>query len=78
MVKGCGEAVQIFQKHRSHLKILDARRVTWSKFYIEVAQISGATATLRPGFVHPWLREYGLLKARSNFVDFTWAWDREK
>jgi hypothetical protein len=34
---------QIFQKSRSHLKILGARRVTWSKFRTEDPQILGAT-----------------------------------
>jgi len=50
---------KILQTSGSHLKILDARRVTWSKFHIESPQISAATvqhltamATWRPGYVH--------------------------
>jgi len=33
---------QIFHKFGSHLKILGARRVTWSKFQTEEPQILGA------------------------------------
>jgi hypothetical protein len=47
-----------FQKSSSHLKILGARNVTWSKFHTDDPQILGATvqnlvvrATWRPGFV---------------------------
>jgi hypothetical protein len=49
---------KLSQKSRSHLKILGAR----SKFRTEDSQILGAnvlnlvaTATGRPGFLHPWL-----------------------
>jgi len=34
---------QIFQKSRNHIKILDSRRVTWSKIHTKDTQISGAT-----------------------------------
>jgi len=34
----------IFQKSERHLKILGARRVTWTKFHTEDALMSGATA----------------------------------
>jgi hypothetical protein len=34
---------KIFQKSRSHLKILGARRVKWSKFHTEKPQILGVT-----------------------------------
>lgn len=36
-------ATQIFQKPGSHLKMLGARRVTWSRFHTEDVQILGAT-----------------------------------
>lgn len=32
-----------FQKSRRHLKILDARRVTWSRLHTEHTQIRGTT-----------------------------------
>jgi hypothetical protein len=48
---------QNVQKSRSHLKILGARRVTWSKFHAEAPQISHATATWHSGFVHPWVTQ---------------------
>jgi hypothetical protein len=51
---------QIFQKSTSHLKILGARKVTWSKCNTEDLERSGANvenllarATWRPEFVHP-------------------------
>ena len=51
---------QIFRKSRSHLKILGARRVIWSKLHREDPQILGATvqnvvakATWHAGSVHP-------------------------
>jgi hypothetical protein len=45
-----------FFKSRRHLRILDLRRVKWSKFHNEDSQILGATmATWRPEIVHPWL-----------------------
>jgi hypothetical protein len=51
---------QIFQKPRSCLKVLGARRVMLSKFHTEDLQILGATlqnsvtmVTWRLGFVHP-------------------------
>jgi hypothetical protein len=54
---------KFFQKSRTHLKILGARRVTWSRLNTEDPQILGivvqiliVTETWRPGFVHPWLR----------------------
>ena len=54
---GCA---QIFQKSRSDLKILGARRVTCSRLHTEGPQISGDTmqnlvaqTTWRPAFVHP-------------------------
>ena len=53
---------QLFQKFRSHLKILGSRKVTWSKFRNDDPQTLGvtilnlhATATRNPGFVHSWL-----------------------
>jgi len=52
----------MFQKSRSHLKILRAWRVTRSKSRTDELQTSGATgqnvvtrATGRPEFVHPWM-----------------------
>jgi hypothetical protein len=36
------EDPRIFQNHRSHLKILGARRVTWRTFRTEDPQVSGA------------------------------------
>ena len=49
-----------FQKSRSHLKILDARRVTCSMYHTQNPKILGASvqnlvalATWRQGFVHP-------------------------
>ena len=52
--------IEILQKSRSHLQILDARRATKSKFYAEGPQILGAalwnvlaSAKWRLGFVHP-------------------------
>jgi hypothetical protein len=49
---------QIFQKSRSYLKILDARRVTWSTLHTEDPQVLGTTirnlfaiTTWRPGLV---------------------------
>ena len=49
-----------FLKFRSHLKILGAKMVTWSKFHTEEPKMLGATAqnlvvrvTWRPGFVYP-------------------------
>jgi hypothetical protein len=51
---------QIFQKSRSHLKILGARRVMWSKFHNEnpetlcaTAENLCVTASWPPGVVHP-------------------------
>jgi len=51
---------EIFQKSRSHLQILGARRATKSKFYAGGPQMLGATvrdllasAKWRLGFVHP-------------------------
>jgi hypothetical protein len=51
----------IFQKSRSHLKTLCARRATWGKFHIEDPQALGANIqnsvtgmTSYPGFQHPW------------------------
>jgi hypothetical protein len=51
---------QTFKKCRNYLKILGARRVTCGTFHTGVPQILGdtlytlvATATWRPGFVHP-------------------------
>ena len=38
---GC--VAQIVHKFRIHLKILDARRVAWSKFYTVGPQVLGAT-----------------------------------
>lgn len=62
---------QIFQIFRSHLRILDSRLVTWSKFHNEDSQIRVVgttvknfvtTATWFPGFVHPcfnaWFYEF--------------------
>jgi len=53
---------QIFQKYRSHLKVLGTRRVTCSKFRTEDTQILGDTvkklvarATWKLGFGHPCL-----------------------
>jgi hypothetical protein len=56
---------QIFNKSRRHLKILEARIVTWSKFHNEEPQIGllgatvrnlVATATWHSIFVHPCYR----------------------
>jgi len=44
--------VQIFQKTRSHLKLLGARRLTRTKFHTEDPQILG-TATWCPILAHP-------------------------
>jgi len=51
---------QSFHKSCRHLKILHARRVTWSKFLNESPQILGVTeqnfasmVTWRPGFARP-------------------------
>ena len=44
----------IFQKSKSHLKILGARRVTWSKFHTEDPQILGAT--ILTYLLTPWSR----------------------
>jgi hypothetical protein len=56
------------KKCRSHIKIVDARRETWSKFHSEGQEILDATeqnvvvaATWRPGFV---LRAVGILIAQ--------------
>jgi hypothetical protein len=53
---------QIFQKYRSHFKIVGAKMVTLRKFHIEYPQILGATfqnfvvwATRRSRFMHPCL-----------------------
>jgi hypothetical protein len=50
-----------FEKTQGHVKILGARKVTWSKFHNEDPQILGASkhivdarATWRPGIVHFW------------------------
>ena len=52
---------EVFQKSRSHFKILGARWVTQDTLHTEDPQISGATvqnlvarATRHLGFVHPW------------------------
>jgi len=54
---------QIFQKSGSHLKILDAIRMTRNKFHTEepetlgaIVQNSVAMATWPQGFVHPCLK----------------------
>jgi hypothetical protein len=59
------KGAQSFQKFRRHLKILDARRMTWSEFHIEYPQAVGATVhnlvslpIWYPGFVHPWVEPY--------------------
>lgn len=51
---------QTFRKSISHLNILDAKRVTWSKYYREDPQTYGATlqnliatSTWRPAFLYP-------------------------
>ena len=56
------QGAKLFQKSRSHLKILGARRVTRSEFHTEDSQILGTiiqdlvtSATWHPGFVHPGL-----------------------
>jgi hypothetical protein len=48
------------------MKIPALKRVAWIKFHIEDPKILGATvrnlvatATQRPGFVHPWFISYG-------------------
>ena len=55
---------QILQKSMSHLKILDARRVIWSKFFTDSPQILGPTvqnvlsrATWRPVLYIPFYRK---------------------
>jgi len=62
---------KIFQKFKSHLKILGASMVSWSKSHTEGPQILGALVqnlvareTWRPGFVQPW-RCNGYTKAVS-------------
>jgi hypothetical protein len=52
--------IQIFQKYSSHLKILGARRVTWSKVHKEDSQTVGSTVQnlviwvgLAPGICAP-------------------------
>jgi len=56
----CGSGAHIFQKSKSHLKILGARLVAWSMFLSVDTQILGTTAqnfiiwaTWRPEFWHP-------------------------
>ena len=56
-------SAHILQKSRSHLKILDARIVSWSKFCTEDPQILGTTiqslvvmATWCPEFMHPCIK----------------------
>jgi hypothetical protein len=56
----CITGAIIFQISRTHIKILGARRVMWSKFYTEEPQTFGAKVkkavtmtTRRPQFVHP-------------------------
>jgi hypothetical protein len=51
---------QTFQKSKTHLRILGARRLTRTKYQGENSQILGVTvtnsvasATWHPGFVHP-------------------------
>jgi hypothetical protein len=70
-----GRSAQIFQKSRSYLKILGARRVTWSKFHSEEPQILGAMvqnlvawATWHQGFMYPcgWIRQYCLVHPHVN------------
>jgi hypothetical protein len=67
-----GQGCTNFQKSRSHLNFLGARRITWSEFQTEDQKILGATlqnfvarVTLHPVFVHPWTR---LWAAQSQFV----------
>ena len=63
MMRRRRRSAQIFQKKiRNHLKILVARRMTWSQFHTENPQILDATvqdlvptAIWRPGFLHPCL-----------------------
>lgn len=61
VVSGLTRGACIFQISRSHIKVLSARRVTWSKFPTEYMQILSttiqnlvATVTWHPGFVHLW------------------------
>jgi hypothetical protein len=62
------EVHRFFKSLRSYLKILDTKRVTWSKFSAKDPQILGATVqnlyvvatvTWRPGFVYTWTRVRG-------------------
>lgn len=62
------EVHRFFKSPRSYLKILGTERVAYSKFCVEDPQILVATlqnlfvmatATWRPGFVHPWTRARG-------------------
>jgi len=59
------KGLQIFQKSNSHLKIMGARKVTWSKLYTQKPQILKATvlnlvaqSSGRPGFMHLFLKMY--------------------
>lgn len=59
------KGAQSFQKFRRHLKILDARRMTWRAFHTEYPQIVGATVhnlvslpIWCPGLMHPWVKPY--------------------
>ena len=64
----------VFQKSRSHLKILRARRVTWSKFHAEDSHILFITVKISrhgdmaPGFVHPSLSS---IISRNSVPNFT-------
>jgi len=69
------KGAQIFQKSRSHLKILGARRVIWSKFHTEDPQILGvivekvvARATWYPGFVHHCTTRFHLLHIKTSCI----------
>jgi len=60
-LKGRSYCAYIFQKIRSHLKILGFRRVILSRCHTEDPQMLGATlqnwnmvVTWHPGLVHPW------------------------
>ena len=60
-IKWGDRVAKIFQRSRSHLKLIDARRMTGGKFHTEDpeilcanAQSLGARANWHAAFVHPW------------------------
>lgn len=43
LATGVARVAQIFQKCRSHLEIIDARRMMWSEFHTEYPLVLGTT-----------------------------------